>query len=122
MIPDDLLDKTLQKMNKTAAAYNYFFNNINNPAWLLPLKEKGFFTTPTAAIREGGYIQFPLWPESGYLVRIADKAQDEVLEIIKSLPDTDNERVMDDIVNALLKIDPAKAVGLTETVKKYINS
>jgi len=123
MIPDDLLNKTLEKINKTTAAYNYFFNNINNPAWLLPLKEKGFFTEPTPAIREDGYIQFPAWPESGYLVRIADKAQDEVLDILKALPtDIDNERVMDDVVNALLKMDPSKAVQLTETVKKYANS
>lgn len=122
MISDELLDKVLEKINKTTTAYNYFFGSINNPAWLLPLKEKGYFTDPTPAMREDGYIQFPLWPESGYLVRVADKAQDEVLEIIKSLPDTDNERVMDDVVNALLKIDTAKAFRLTETVKKYVNN
>ena len=123
MIPDDLINRTLEKISRTTAAYNYFFNNINNPAWLLPLKERGFFTAPPPAIRENGYIQFPLWPESGYLLRVADKAPDEVLAIIKSLPDDiDNERVMDDVVNALLKIDPAKAARLTETVKKYTNS
>lgn len=122
MISEELLSKTLEKINKTTTAYNYFFNKINNPAWLLPLKEKGFFAEPPTAIHEDGYIQFPAWPESGYLARIADKAQDEVLDIIKSLPETDNERVMDDVVNALLKIDPAKAVSLTETVKKYVNS
>lgn len=122
MISEDLLNKTLEKINKTPVAYNYFFNKVSNPAWLLPLKEKGFFTNPTPAIREDGYIQFPLWPEGSYLVRIADKAQDEVLEIIKALPDTDNERVMDDVVHALLKIDTTKAFRLTETVKKYVNS
>lgn len=121
MIPDDVLTKTLEKINKTAIAYNYFFDKVNNPAWLLPLKEKGFFTNPPSAIREDGYIQFPTWAESGYLVRIADKAQDEVLEILKALPDTDNERVMDDVVQALLKIDTRKAFRLTGTVKNYVN-
>ncbi|HEY1085264.1 MAG TPA: hypothetical protein VGE34_00875 [Candidatus Saccharimonadales bacterium] len=122
MISDELMDKTLEKINKTPVAYSYFFNSINSPAWLLPLKEKGFFTTPPPAIREDGYIQFPVWPESGYLLRIADKAPDEVLDIIKSLPSTDNERVMDDIVNILLKIDVVKVFRMTETVKKYTNS
>jgi hypothetical protein len=122
MIPDDLIEKTLEKVNKTPIAYSYFFNNINNPAWLIPLKEKGFFQSPPPAIREDGYIQFPVWPESTYLMRIADKAEDEVLEIIKNLPETDNERVMDDVVGALLKVDAAKASSLTEAVKKYINA
>lgn len=123
IISEDLLNKTLEKINKTPVAYSYFFNKVNNNlAWLLPLREKGFFTNPTPAIREDGYVQFPLWPESGYLVRIADKAQDKVLEIIEALPGTDNERVMDDVVHALLKIDTKRAFKLTETVKKYVNS
>lgn len=122
MIPDDVLTKTLEIINKTPVSYNYFFNTINNPAWLTPLKEKGFFKNPTPAIRKDGYIQFPVWPESGYLMRVADKADDEVLEIIKSLPETDNERVMDDIVNALLKIDATKVFRQTELVKKYVNT
>lgn len=121
MIPDDMLAKTLEIINKSPVAYNYFFNSINNPAWLLPLKEKGFFKKPASAIREDGYIQFPVWAESGYLVRVADKAPDEVLEIIKALPDTDNERVMDDVVQALLKIDTTKAFRLTEIIKGYVN-
>lgn len=122
MISDDLLKKTLENIAKSPVAYDYFFNNINNPAWLLPLKEKGFFKNPTPAIRKDGYIQFPVWSEGGYLVRVADKAEDVVLEIIKALPDTDNERVMDDVVKALLKINTTKAARLTDVVKKYVNS
>jgi len=122
MIPEDVVNKALEKINKTTAAYNYFFSKIENPAWLQPLKEKGFFTDPIPAIREGDFIRFPAWPESGYLTRVADKAQDEVLDVIKALPETDNERVMDDVVNALLKIDPAKVFRQTERVKKYVNS
>jgi len=122
MIPDELLKRVLEKINKTPATYNHFFGTINNPAWLIPLKEKGFFSAPTPAIREDGYIQFPSWSESGYLLRVAASAPDEVLSIIKDLPDTDNERVMDDVVNALLLIDPNKAAALTEKVKQYVNS
>ena len=122
IVSRDLLNEILDKINKTVIAYNYFFNKINNPSWLSLLKEENFFTKPIPAMRKDGYIQFPVWPESGYLVRIADKAQDEVLGIIEALPDTDNERVMDDVVHALLKIDTRKVFKLTETVKKYVNS
>lgn len=122
MISDDLLNKTLENINKTPVAYNYFFQKIDNPAWLLPLKEKGFFKNPIPAIRKDGYIQFPIWPESGYLVKVADKAPNEVLEIIKAFPDTDNERVMDDVANILLKVSPSKAARYTDQLKKYINT
>lgn len=122
MISDDLINKTLENINKTPVAYTYFFNKIDNPAWLLPLKEKGFFKNPIPAIRKDGYIQFPVWPESGYLIRIADKAPNEVLEIIKTLPDTDNERVMDDVANILFKVSPGKAAKYTNQLKKYINT
>lgn len=122
MISDELLNKTLENINKTPVAYNYFFQKIDSSAWLLPLKEKGFFKSPIPAIRKDGYIQFPVWPESGYLLKVADKAQNEVLEIIKSLPDTDNERVMDDVANILLKVSPSKAARFTDQLKKYINT
>lgn len=122
MISDDLLNRTLDNINKTPVAYNYFFQSIDSPAWLLPLKEKGFFKNPIPAIRKDGYIQFPVWPESTYLLRVADKAQNEVLEIIKSFPDTDNERVMDDVANILLKVTPSKAARFTDQVKKYVNT
>ncbi len=122
MISDDLINKTLENINKTPVAYNYFFQKIDNPSWLLPLKEKGFFKNPIPAIRKDGYIQFPMWPESGYLLKVADKAQNEVLEIIKAFPDTDNERVMDDVANILLKVSPSKASRFTDQLKKYINT
>ncbi len=122
MISDDLLKRTLENIISSTTAHNYFFNNLNSPVWLQPLKENNYFTSPPPAIRKDGFIQFPAWAESGYLVRVAEKAPDEVLEIIKKLPETDNERVMDDVVNALLKIETAKVVRQTERVKQYVNS
>lgn len=120
MISDELLKKTLENI-KTPVAYNYFFENIDNPAWIVPLKEKGYFKNPIPAIRTDGYIQFPIWPESNYLLKVADKAPNEVLEIIKSLPETDNERVMDDIVKILLKVSATKAARFTPLLKKFVN-
>lgn len=122
MISDDLMNKTLENISKTPIAYNYFFQKIDNPAWLLPLKEKGFFKNPIPAIRKDSYIQFPVWAESGYLLKVAEKSPDEVLGIIKALPDTDNERVMDDVANILLKVSPIKAARFTDQLKKYINT
>jgi len=107
-------------VNKSQVAQDHFFNGINNPEWLKPLKEHGLFARPIKEIRKDGYIQFPYWSASQYLVRIADKKPDEVLEIIKALPDTDNERVMTNVAEMLLKIDVAKAVEATDKIKEYI--
>lgn len=121
MITNDLINKVLAHIT-TKVAYDHFFNTISDPAWVKPLRDKGYFKDPPPAIREGGYISFPVWAESQLLVRLGDKVQDQSLEIIDALPDTDNERVMDDVVNILLKVDIRKAARRTELVKKYVNS
>jgi len=120
MISDELLKKTLDSI-QTPVTYNYFFQHIDSPAWLLPLKENGYFKNPFPAIRTDGYVQFPVWPESVYLLKVADRAPNEVLEILRALPDTDNERVMDDVAKILLKVSPSKAARFTDRLKQYIN-
>ena len=120
MINDDLVTKTLAIVNKSQVAQDHFFNGINNPEWLKPLKEKGLFSKPIKEIRKDGYIQFPYWSAGQYLVRVADKNPDEVIEIIKNLPDTNNERVMTNVAEMLLKIDAAKAIEVTDKLKEYI--
>jgi hypothetical protein len=119
MIDENTVNQIIAKL-KTPVAHNHFFMKINDPSWIKPLSEKGYFKHPTPAIREGSYISFPSWAEGEYLVRVAVEAQDEVLEIIKNLPDTDNERVMTNVVDALLKIDTIKAVEMTSKVKGYV--
>lgn len=119
MIDKNTVDQVVAKLT-TPVAHNHFFAKISEPGWIKPLGEKGYFKHPTPAIREGGYISFPFWAEGEYLVRVADKAQDEVLEILKNLPDTDNERVTTNVVDALLKLDTVKAVEMTSKVKGYI--
>ncbi|MDK2899422.1 MAG: hypothetical protein PWQ10_609 [Patescibacteria group bacterium] len=119
MIDGKTIDQVIAKLN-TPVAHNHFFMKIKDPRWLTPLVENGYFKHPTPALREDGYVSFPLWTEGEYLVRVADKAQDQVLEIIRQLPDTDNERVMTNVVDALLKIETSKAVEMTGKVKAYI--
>ena len=41
----------------------YFFNHLNNPLWITPLKEKGFFKNPPPVISnsEEGTVSFPIY-------------------------------------------------------------
>lgn len=119
MIDEDKLNQILLKI-KSPTAHNHFFAKINNPAWVKPLYDKGYFRHPAAPLREDGYISFPFWAEGEFLVRVADKIPDEVLQIIKGLPETDNERVMTNVAEMLAKIDASKAVEVTDKIKEYI--
>jgi len=119
MIDEDKLNRIIAKI-QSPTAHNHFFAKINNPAWVKPLYDKGYFRHPAAPLREDGYVSYPFWAEGEFLVRVADKAQDEVLEIIKGLPATDNERVMTNVAEMLSKIDAAKAVEVTDKIKEYI--
>lgn len=107
-----------------AEQYRYFFDRLENPEWINPLKLKGFFSNPPKPQRDEarGTIGFPPWPESRYLVRMAEIKPDVVLEVIKNIPDTDNVRVYEDFADAALKMPPEIAVRLLEKARNWVRS
>lgn len=122
MITPELIQKIQNKIKVDRATYVHFFNSLSDPAWVSPLLSAGFFKSPEPPIREDGYISFPTWPESQYLVRVADKAQNEVILALRAIPDDiENQRVIEDYVQILLKLDPAKAVRFTSNVVKFLD-
>ena len=68
-----------------AEHYRYFFDRLENPEWLEPLWDKGFFKHPPQPVwDEGeGTIRFPPWPEARYLARMAKHKPELVAKIIK---------------------------------------
>src|SRR5712691_7810091 len=89
---------------KQRADYEYFFSKISSPDWLQPLLEEGLFKKPPSPIREGNYVRFPLWPESAYLARVAGENPDLAARVLFAIPETDNVRVHEDLVEVALKI------------------
>jgi len=73
----------------------YFFDRLENPEWVIPLAERGFFSDPPVARpgSEPGSILFPPWPEGRYLVRMAPHVPDAVASILKNQPTSDNPAV-----------------------------
>jgi hypothetical protein len=105
--------------------YNrYFFDRLDNPEWLRPLKAKGFFGAPPQPIHDEsrGTIAFPQWPESRYLVRMAKYAPETVLEIALAIPQTENVRVHTDLADAALAMPPGLAAKLVAQAKEWIKS
>lgn len=109
-------------IRKSPANYEYFFSKLNDPAWLKPLRETGFFKAPPGAERDGEWIRFPIWPESQYLTRVAAQAPDEVAAIAKEIPDTDNPRVHQDILQIAAELPGTTAAQLARKESKWLRS
>jgi hypothetical protein len=99
----------------------YFFNRLEDPKWIAPLKKKGFFKNPPQAIRDSSEstVSFPPWAESIYLARMAKHDPKAVLEIANST-ETDNPRIHTDFVEAALQMPPEEAVKMVAKVKAWI--
>ena len=107
MIREDTVDKALKVVGKSRSNYEYFFSRLTSPDWLEPLLERRFFRNPPEPIREGNTVRYPLWPESRYLARVADKAPEKVLQIALQVPETDNIRVHEDLAQAAVNMPPS---------------
>jgi hypothetical protein len=124
MLKQETINRALQEIGKGYSQYHYFFDNLNSPAWLEPLFHRGFFHQPPKPEQEGNYVRLATWPESRYLVRMSKiaQAQEKVLEIALSIPDSENSRVHDDIADIALSLPPALSAKLVSQVCRYTES
>lgn len=109
---NEMIEKVLASVKKETDR-QYFFSRLKNPLWIESLRERGYFDNPPAVKHlPDGFVQYPYWPELSYLVTIAKEAADQVVEIILSLPKTDNPRVYEDVVAIALKLEGSKSAEL----------
>ena len=72
----------------------YFFDRLENPTWVTALAKRGYFAPPDPVpADEPGYVQFPPWPESRYLVRMVPSAAVEVAKVLNTMPPSANPNV-----------------------------
>jgi hypothetical protein len=104
--------------------HRYFFDRLENSAWIRPLKAKKFFSSPPAPVAddEKGTIGFGSWAESRYLFRMAKLAPEIVTEVVLDFPDTENVRVHDDVADIALALPGYLAARLVPQAKKYIRT
>ncbi len=120
----ETVDKAIAEIVKSTANHRYFFEKLNSPSWLAPLAERGRFQTPPARIEVDGRVMFPGWPESQYLSRMAriPEAQDQVLQIVRAIPATDNITVHADLLEVALALPPAQSAQLVNLACTWIQS
>lgn len=90
----EIIDRALARLGKPGANA-YFFDRLNNPAWVSPLYDRGFFQRPPEPdrTRNDGTMSLPDWPELRYLLKMAPLVPDVVGPIAVAIPDTENARV-----------------------------
>jgi hypothetical protein len=115
------VDRTVALLGH-AEQYRYFFDRLENPEWVKPLKTKGFFNNPPKPKLDevNGTIAFPPWPESRYLLRMASLKPDVVLEVMLQIPDTDNVRVHEDLAEVALAMPAAMAAEWAKKEVRWI--
>jgi len=114
MLKQETVDRAVGEIQKGYAEYQYFFDRLNSPAWLVPLQKRGLFCTPPKPIAEGDYVSVPFWPESRYLARMTrlPEAQETVLEIVLRMESTENSHVHYDIADIALALPPILSARL----------
>lgn len=105
---------------KKREQYRYFFDHLENPEWILPLRERGFFKLPPQPIEQGAQVSFPEWPESRYLARVASDAPQLVLGVIMQIPATENFRVHEDFLEAVRKMPVDQAADMAPLAVQWI--
>jgi hypothetical protein len=96
----------------------YFFRELENPTWVLPLHENGFFSKvppPLEDPNNPGYFGMPVWDAGEYLKQMGSSFPYVVKEVALSLV-TDNSRAIRTMLEAVLNIP----VNITaETVSEF---
>jgi hypothetical protein len=118
---DDLVDKAVPLLS-SPEHQRHFFDKLDNPHWIQPLKEREFFKYPPSAvpIQDGG-VQHISWPASKYLARMAKFAPNEVAQIFTEM-ETNNASVAVDMLDGALAMPTEFAATLMPALCKTIDS
>lgn len=113
--------KTLRnKIPNSPVIYNYFFEKLDNPRWLTPLKNAGFFKTPPPPMEhpEEG-TSYPFWSQALYLKKMAviPEKQSEVLEICLEAK-TENTRARTELLEIALLLPVEMSVQIVESINE----
>ncbi len=112
----------LKSLLQSGADMDFFFSSIKSPEWLPTLLEHGFFNSPPEPVRSGGWVQYPPWPQSRYLARVAAQLPETAVKAALHIPPTHNLRVNDDIFGVALAVPPPLAAKLLPRITEWVKN
>ncbi len=114
------VDRLLDLIRRRGANYVFFFRHAHDTSWISLLNERGYFGIPPDAEELGdGQLSFSNWWPIIYLSRVSNEAADEVADIVLALPQTDNPRVYNYILEIALKVPGQVSTRLLPKLLEY---
>ena len=103
---------------------NYFFRQLTNSAWVRHLAAERFFQSPPGRrTNDDGSRSANPWPEGDYLVLAAPHEPAAVLDVLKSIPLTnDNPIVWDVAAKAACQFPPEMAASVVLSLKNALKT
>lgn len=103
-------ERLLVLIERKGANFTFFFQHVSDATWIPILDKRGYFSHPPDPEPVDDRINFPFWPPLSYLIRVFDSEQEKVLGILEQLPDTDNPRILKEIIDVVLKADSPEVI------------
>ena len=105
------------------AALGYFFARAD-AAWVTPLAEGGYFSSPPEPVLhdEEGTVELPFWPQSRFLVRVASSAAAGAVDAALMITATDNSRVTSDLAELCVQVPADQSVRLLPRIIASLSS
>ncbi|HUP62427.1 MAG TPA: hypothetical protein VNA69_18625 [Thermoanaerobaculia bacterium] len=121
---DELIERALGTIARPEYARD-FFERLDNPEWIEPLRKHHYFDTPPSRVveDEGRTISLPRWPVSRYLVRMAASAPEYATAIqaaLLDIPETENDAVHEDVIAAAAKLPGNLAKPIAEREANWL--
>ena len=116
----DDVDHLFELIGRRGANYRFFFVHASEPSWIGILRERGYFANPpNVEVSEDGQASTPPWWPMRFLSRVAISAPDEVLPIVKELPESDNPQIHEGILDIALQLPGEQSAQLLPEVLGY---
>ena len=118
------LDRVFSLIERRGSNFEFFFKEISENAdatWLPFLKKRGYFSNPPNIQKsDDDSIIYPFWWAIRYLEKISCQVSNEVIEIVRKLPETDNPRVYEGILAIALQVHGEHSVILKPKMLEYV--
>ena len=112
--------RIFELIERRGANYVLFFAQASDPSWIPVLKERGHFAHPPSIEYLGdGLATLPNWSPMRYLVRMATLETDEIIQIVDDLPELNNPRIYEGILEIALQLPGADSVKLSGRLLKF---
>jgi hypothetical protein len=100
-----------------------FYEGLQNPLWLEPLKNEGAFMNPPPRMSmTDGSTGDPYWPEIEYVIRVANEVPEVAVDILLSLKDSENAWVRRALFAIGAAVPASEAARLNPVLKAWIGS